>query len=63
MATTETIALTDKQMQMIEQIAQERGVTVEEAATQMFREGLEKRVRRGVRRAPAKVYDLPRRTN
>jgi hypothetical protein len=55
----EHTALSERQA--IEAIAQQRGVTFEEAIEQMAKEGLASRVRRKTGRAPAKVYELPRR--
>jgi predicted kinase len=57
----EHTALSDRERQAIEAIAQQRGVTFEEAIEQMAKEGLASRVRRKTGRAPAKVYELPRR--
>jgi predicted kinase len=56
---TEHTALSERERQAIEQVAQQRGITFEEAIEQMAKEGLAARVRRKTGRAPAKVYSLP----
>lgn len=58
----ETTAFGEKERQVIEQVAQRRGISFEQAAQQLVQEGLAIRVRRGTGRSPAKVYDMPRRT-
>jgi predicted kinase len=58
----EQTALTEQEREAVEQVAQQRGVTFEEAAEQLGKEGLASRVRRKTGRAPARVYDMPRRT-
>ena len=58
---TEQTALSDRERQAVEQVAQQRGITFEEAVEQMAKEGLASRVRRKTGRAPAKVYSLPNR--
>jgi predicted kinase len=57
---TDHTALTEKERQLVEQVATQRGVTFEEAVEQMAKEGLAQRVRRRTGRAPAKVYELRR---
>jgi predicted kinase len=59
---TEHTALSERERQAIEQVAQQRGITFEEAVEQMAKEGLASRVRRKTGRAPAKVYELRRKT-
>jgi predicted kinase len=53
-------ALSERERQLVEQVAQQRGITYEEAAEMLAKEGLESRVRRRTGRAPAKVYDMNR---
>jgi predicted kinase len=57
----EQTALSERERQAIEQVAEQRGITFEEAVEQMAKEGLASRVRRKTGRAPAKVYDMTRR--
>lgn len=56
----EHTALSDKEREAVEQVAEQRGVTFEEAVEQMAKEGLASRVRRKTGRAPARVYELRR---
>jgi hypothetical protein len=56
----EHTALSDRELYALEQVAQQRGISVEECAEQMAKEALEARVRRKTGRAPAKVYELRR---
>ena len=58
---TEHTALTEKERQAVQQVADQRGITFEEAIEQMAKEGLAARVRRKTGKAPAKVYDMTRR--
>jgi predicted kinase len=57
---TEHTALSEREREAIEAVAQQRGITYEEAVEQMAREGLASRVRRKTGKAPARVYELPR---
>jgi predicted transcriptional regulator len=59
----ERTTLSDRERELVQQIADQWGVSFEEAADRLRREGLEQRVRRKVGRAPAKVYAMPRRTS
>jgi len=56
----EQIAMSDRERATVEAVALERGITFEEAAQQLAREGLERRVRRGTGRGPARVYEMPK---
>ena len=58
---TEPTAFSDRERQAVQQVAEQRGITFEEAVEQMAKEGLASRVRRKTGRAPARVYDMPRR--
>ena len=53
-------ALSEREREVIEQVAAQRGITFEEAVEQMAKEGLAARVKRKTGRAPARVYDFPR---
>jgi predicted kinase len=57
---TEQTALSERERAAVQQVADQRGISFEEAAEQMAKEGLASRVRRKTGRAPAKVYDMPR---
>lgn len=54
-------AFSERERHAIEQVAQQRGVSFEEAVQQMAKEGLARRVRRKTGRTPARVYEIPRR--
>lgn len=58
----EQTALSEKERSAVEQVAQQRGISFEEAIEQMAKEGLASRVRRKTGRAPAKVFELRKRT-
>jgi predicted kinase len=58
----ELTALGDRERALVEQVAAQRGITFEEAVEQMTKEGLARRVRKKTGRLPAKVYELPKRT-
>lgn len=49
----EKTAFTEKEMGLIQKVAEQRGITAEEAATELFSEGLERRVRKRTGRGPA----------
>jgi len=59
MPPSENIALTPDQLCLLEQVAAERGISVEEAATQLHREALAKVVQQGTGRRPARIYTRP----
>lgn len=50
--------LSDREREAVQRVADQRGVTLEEALEQMAKEGLASRVRKKTGRAPAKVYEL-----
>jgi hypothetical protein len=58
----EHTALSEREKQAIQAVADQRGITFEEAAEQRAKEGLAARVRRKTGKAPAKVYELRRKT-
>jgi hypothetical protein len=58
---TEQTALSEREREAIQQVADQRGITFDEAIEQMAKEGLASRVRRKTGKAPARVYELPRR--
>ena len=57
----EQTAFSERERQAVQQVADQRGISFEEAVEQMAKEGLAQRVRRKTGRGPARVYDLPRR--
>lgn len=58
---TEQTALAEREREAVQAVAEQRGITFEEAAEQMAKEGLASRVRRKTGKAPARVYEMPRR--
>lgn len=60
MSDDQQTALSEKERQAVEQIAQQRGVSFDEAVEQLAKEGLASRVRKKTGRLPAKVYELRR---
>lgn len=50
----EKATFTEKEMALIEQVAAQRAVSSEEAAAQLFSEGLERRVRKRTGHGPAR---------
>jgi hypothetical protein len=59
-APTEQTALSERERLAIEQVAQQRGISFEDAAEQLAKEGLASRVRRKTGRAPARVFEIRR---
>jgi hypothetical protein len=56
------IALTDRELALVQAVATERGISVEEAFEQLAREAIEQRFRKHTGRAPARVYPMRRNT-
>lgn len=56
----EDIRLSDREMEPVRRYAEERGLTIEEAFTQLFKSAVEKKFRKGTGRGPAKVYSINR---
>jgi hypothetical protein len=54
-------ALSEHEREAVQRVADQRGITFDEAIEQMAKEGLASRVRRKTGRLPAKVYEMPRR--
>jgi hypothetical protein len=52
------IALTDRELAVVQAVANERGISVEEAFGQLAREAIETRFRKHTGRAPARVYSI-----
>lgn len=57
----ESTSLTERERALVQQVAEQRGITFEEAVEQMAKEGLASRVQRKTGRRPAQVYDIARR--
>lgn len=54
----EQTALSDREREAVQRVADQRGVSFEDALEQMAKEGLASRVRRKTGKAPARVYEL-----
>ena len=52
------ISLTDRELAIVQAVANERGISVEEAFEQLAHEAIEQRFRRHTGRAPARVYPM-----
>lgn len=58
----EHMALSDREREVVQRVADQRGISFEEAVEQMAKEGLASRVRKKTGKAPARVYELRRKT-
>jgi predicted kinase len=56
---TEHTSLSERERQAVEQVAEQRGISFDEAVELMAKEGLAARIRKKTGRAPAKVFQLP----
>lgn len=56
----EMTTLTTAELELIQRIATRDGVTVEQAASRLFSDGLARRVKRKTGHTPAKVYTIRR---
>jgi predicted kinase len=54
--------LTRQERDLLKRIADRDGVTLDEAATRLAKEGLARRVKKRTGKTPAKVYDLRKRS-
>lgn len=57
----ESAAFTAKELELIERIAKRDGITIDEAATNLGKAGLARRVRKRTGKGPARVYQIKRR--
>lgn len=57
----EMVNLSEQELKLIALLAEQRGISLEEAASQFVQEALAKRVRRKTGHGPARVYQIPRR--
>lgn len=63
MTKEQELRLSDRELAVIQSYADENGLTIEEAATQLIKNAIAKRFRKSLGRGPAKVYSLPRRNS
>lgn len=54
-------ALSEREKALVEQVAQQRGLSFEEAVETLAKEGLAQRIRRKTGKLPAKVIAWPKR--
>lgn len=54
----EDLRLSDKELAVVQRYADERGLTLDEAVTQLSKSAIEKKFRKSVNRGPAKVYSI-----
>lgn len=57
----ELASLTSKELELIRRIAQRDGITEDEAATNLAKAGLARRVRKRTGKPQARIYDIKRR--
>lgn len=55
------VPLSDKEMDQVKRIAERDGVSIDEAASRLFSEGMARRVKKRTGKAPAKVYAMRKR--
>lgn len=56
----QSLDLSDKEIDLVRQIAKREGITEDEAATQLVQKEIARRVRRRTGKGPAKVYGIRR---
>lgn len=54
----QSAALTGKELELVERIAQRDGITVDEAATNLAKAALARRVRKRTGKGPARVFEI-----
>lgn len=55
------VSFSDREREVLERVAAERGVSVEEAADQLMHEAIAQRFKQRLGRVPAQVYTLKKR--
>lgn len=53
--------MSDKEIELVKQIAKREGITEDEAATQLVQKEIARRVRKRTGKTPARVYSIKRR--
>lgn len=56
------VSFSDREMALIHRVAQERGITPEEAANELIHEGIAQRFKQRLGRVPAQVYPMKARS-
>jgi hypothetical protein len=62
MTKQEQIRLSDKELARVQAYADEHGLTLDEAATQLSQDAIASKFRKNLGRGPARVYDMKRTT-
>jgi len=57
---SEQLPLSEKEMELVQQIAKRDGVTEDEAATQLVQKEIARRVRKRTGRGPGRIYPIRR---
>ncbi|HZR03667.1 MAG TPA: hypothetical protein VFA81_10900 [Burkholderiales bacterium] len=60
MTKSEQLPLSEKEMELVQQIAKRDGVTEDEAATQLVQKEIARRVRKRTGRGPGRIYPIRR---
>jgi hypothetical protein len=55
------VSFSDREIELIRRVAEERGVSVEEVANELIHEAIAQKFKRGLNRQPAQVYSLRKR--
>lgn len=55
------VSFSDREIELIRRVAQERGVSVEEVANELIHEAIAQKFKRGLGRQPAQVYTMRKR--
>lgn len=54
------VSFSEREMALIQRVAQERGISIEEAANELIHEAIAQRFKKGLGRQPAQVYSIKR---
>lgn len=57
---TADLALSKREMEQVERVAKQKGISTDEAATLLFSAGLARRVKKKTGKSPARVYSIGR---
>lgn len=52
------VSFSDREIELIRRVAQERGITEEEAANELVHEGIAQRFKQRLGRVPAQIYSM-----
>lgn len=57
----ENLALSEKELELVSRIASRDGISLDQAATNLAKAGLARRVRKRTGKGPARVYNIKKR--